>query len=98
MDIRGVVFIGCSCVLAFAVYKKIEIKPREVMIPVYQYDRDHDKRYIHAVEKLSERDRQLLNGFLGMSAVTGTPVDSGITIGSAVTMQEQYIGSFSGGL
>jgi hypothetical protein len=70
-------FIGCS-------------DPYSVVIPEYQIDREQSEEYQKAVRKLSDEERKMLNGFVGMCQLSHDPVN-GATIGQAIELMEKWV-------
>lgn len=62
--------------------------PMDFVIPEYQSDRDVDKAYISSMKNLSDHDRALVNGYIGIKILYRERLD-GITIGKAIETMER---------
>lgn len=66
--------------------------PRMVVLPSTRIERLENQRYRNAVEKLSDDERVLLNGFFVMWRVTGGgDFPNGFTIGNALDAQQEVL-------
>lgn len=73
-----VVLVGCS------------MNPRDVEIPGVGMEQFSDKKFTRAMNKLTDEERRMVNGYIFLSRGSNEPIEKGFTIGNAIDFMIQY--------